>query len=1277
MAERGAPTPLNRRPRLLAWVVLLSALTFTGLATWSTARAVQARERLRFQNSVRRTEDILRNRLDVYVNLLRGGAAYFTASDEVSRAEFGTYVRRLEVTRRYPGIQGIGFSARVEPDAAGPLTRRMRREGAAGFRIWPDVAQPERHAILYLEPLDRRNQAAIGYDMFSEPTRRAAMERARDTGAAAASGKVTLVQEIDADKQPGFLIYVPVYRGRGIPTTVAGRRAALHGFVYSPFRAADLFRGIFGSEQKPRVDFRIYDGSEPRTENLLHTSQPAQVAVHNSSLFSATERLQVAGRPWTVHYTSSASFDAAAASSVVPVTLTSGVVISLLLFVVTRSQVQARERAEQGALVLQRSEAEAREQREQWRITLASIGDAVIATDPEGKVTFVNAVAEAYTGWSASEAQGKPVQEVFFALHAETRQRVTSPVEEILARGGVVGLGNHTVLVGRDGRERPIEDSGAPVRDDAGVLKGVVLAFRDVSERTRLERRRTLEHRVAQVLSEARTWEETAPGVLRAIGEELGFLWAIFWQVEPEARVLRYGEGWYRRASDTEELEAHHRHITFQWEEGLPGRAWAGKTPVRVPDVAHEPVSYPAPDGQAWSAGAGIAIPLGLSGEVIGVLEFRGLPEQAPDDATTDLLVSLGNQLGLFAERSRAEEARRATEALKAAIIHTAIDCIITIDAEGRIIEWNPAAERTFGYPREEAVGQRLSSLIIPNRLRERHEQGLSRYLATGVGPALGRLLEFPALRADGSEFAAEISIVAIQGTNSPCFTAFLRDITARKQAEETLQLQARVLESMAEGVSVADANGMILYTNAAEDAIFGYAEGELIGCHVGILNAYPPEENQRIIGEVLDHLRVYGAWSGEWRNRRKDGGIFTTHSRITALDVGDQRLLVCVQEDVTERKRTEESLHYLMDHAQCLLWHAFVEAPTAPGEPYRWDLQIFDEQAAQRFLPLDLLPGESYAEAFYRNKPPEDRQLVDRNARAAFESGSSSYIQEYRCLRRDGEVCWLSEVTHLERIAPDRWRSVGVCTDITLRKRLEEALRQRAEDLTIADRQKDEFLAMLGHELRSPLGAMVNALHLLRRRSEEPAVLRSAAVLERQLALVTRLVGDLQVVSRLKTGSFQVEKRPLDLTEVLNQAVETSRPLIEERRHQLTVALPPEMPPLCGDFTRLVQVFSNLLNNAAKYTEPGGRIQLEAICQPTEIEVRVRDSGLGIPPEQLPKVFDLFMQSERTLRRADTGLGIGLALVRGLVEMHGGAVSAHSGGPGQGSEFIVRLPRP
>ena len=242
--------------------------------------------------------------------------------------------------------------------------------------------------------------------------------------------------------------------------------------------------------------------------------------------------------------------------------------------------------------------------------------------------------------------------------------------------------------------------------------------------------------------------------------------------------------------------------------------------------------------------------------------------------------------------------------------------------------------------------------------------------------------------------------------------------------------------------------------------------------------------------------------------------------------------------------------------------------------------------------------------------------------------------------------------------------------------ERLAAELRARAEALAETDRRKDEFLAMLAHELRNPLGAISNASYLMEQMGPaEPQMARSVAIIRRQIQHLVRMVDDLLDVSRITRGKVELRKEPVDLVEVVRHAVETTRPLLEEKGHELRVALPDEPLPLDADVTRLEQVLANLLRNAAKYTEPGGRIELAALRAGGEAVVCVKDTGIGIAPDLLPRVFDLFAQGDQPLDRSEGGLGIGLTLVRSLVEMHGGRVEARSDGPGLGSEFVVRLP--
>jgi signal transduction histidine kinase len=271
-------------------------------------------------------------------------------------------------------------------------------------------------------------------------------------------------------------------------------------------------------------------------------------------------------------------------------------------------------------------------------------------------------------------------------------------------------------------------------------------------------------------------------------------------------------------------------------------------------------------------------------------------------------------------------------------------------------------------------------------------------------------------------------------------------------------------------------------------------------------------------------------------------------------------------------------------------------------------------------------------------------------------------------------EASGITEVSHLSTAFSDMRDRLAARTRES--ERLAAELRARAEALAESDRRKDEFLAMLAHELRNPLGAISNASYLMEQlRPAEPQMARSVAIIRRQILHLVRMVDDLLDVSRITRGKVELRKEPVDLVEVVRHAAETTRPLFEEKGHELLMTLPAGPLSLEADVTRLEQVLANLFRNAAKYTEPGGRIEVAVLHSGGEMVVRVRDNGVGISPDLLPRVFDLFAQGEQSLDRSGGGLGIGLTLVRSLVEMHGGRVEAQSDGAGKGSEFVVRLP--
>jgi PAS domain S-box-containing protein len=296
-------------------------------------------------------------------------------------------------------------------------------------------------------------------------------------------------------------------------------------------------------------------------------------------------------------------------------------------------------------------------------------------------------------------------------------------------------------------------------------------------------------------------------------------------------------------------------------------------------------------------------------------------------------------------------------------------------------------------------------------------------------------------------------------------------------------------------------------------------------------------------------------------------------------------------------------------------------------------------------------------------SKLRQGEALYDYPARLRCKDGSIKHVELHsNALIEDGQLIYTRCFTR----------------DVTDRVRLEGELQQKLEQLAESDRRKDEFLAMLGHELRNPLAAIMTSIELMRLQDEDPSARsRRRDIVARQAGLMTRLVDDLLDISRINRGTIVLQIEEIPLRDIVERAVELARPLIDQRNHRLTLAIPAEPVLLSCDRSRLVQVVANLLNNAAKYTEPGGNISLSAHRDGAELLLCVRDNGLGFTEDLREKIFEPFVQVKRSPGSLHEGLGVGLTLVRNLVALHHGRVEARSDGPGQGSEFLVRLPLP
>ncbi len=377
------------------------------------------------------------------------------------------------------------------------------------------------------------------------------------------------------------------------------------------------------------------------------------------------------------------------------------------------------------------------------------------------------------------------------------------------------------------------------------------------------------------------------------------------------------------------------------------------------------------------------------------------------------------------------------------------------------------------------------------------------------------------------------------------------------------------------------------------------------------------------------------------------------------------------LQAELVERKRSQQATAESLALLDTLQRHA----PIGIGftdRNYRFQ-QVNDELAAINGLPAQAHFGRTVAEivpALWPQLEPIYRRVLAGVPVLKVEMSGETNA------RPGEERHWVSSYYPVRRLTQEVI-GIGVfVSEITERKRAEAALREHALALAETARQKDEFLAMLGHELRNPLAPIRTALALLRRSgAQDPVVVRAHEVMDRQITHMVHLLDDLLDVARITNGRITLSEEDFDLGQIVREAADSVSALIEARHHDLQISLPPEPILIRGDVTRLVQVVVNLLNNAAKYTDEGGTIRVRVTVEQGHAVLSVTDTGTGISARLLPKIFDLFTQDDRTLDRAQGGLGLGLTLVRRITELHGGTVQAHSEGRGRGSEFIVTLP--
>jgi len=463
----------------------------------------------------------------------------------------------------------------------------------------------------------------------------------------------------------------------------------------------------------------------------------------------------------------------------------------------------------------------------------------------------------------------------------------------------------------------------------------------------------------------------------------------------------------------------------------------------------------------------------------------------------------------------------------------------------------------------------------------------------------------------------------------------------------------------------VLDPSGHILTWNAGARRLKGYAAEEIIGRHFSVF--YAPEAVDR--GWPAEELRLAtreGRFEDEGWRVRKDGSRFWANVVLTALRDDGGKLIGFskITRDLTERKRQEEALRQAEERFRLLI-EGVVDYAVYMLDP---DGIITSWNAgAQRIKGYgrDEIIG-CHVSAFYTDEDVDAGRPWEELARARREGRAED--EGWR-VRKDGKRFWARVVLSALYDAEGRLRGFAKVTqDLSGRRQI--------QDLEKAARNVNEFIATLAHQLRNPLAPIRSAVEVMARMAgDDPNHETLRATIERQSAQLARIVDDLIDIARLTRGTLRIERAPVELAQALQRAAETAAPLIEAGKHRLEIDLPSQGLVVEGDLHRLTQLLANLLNNAARYTAPGGRITVQGAREGGWASIQVRDTGRGIEPQLLERIFDMFVQGRAALERVGGGLGVGLALARRIAEAHGGTLAAHSAGEGKGAEFTLRLP--
>jgi len=1298
-----------------SFLILIAGLMITFIICNTEGRNSENEKRAYFELRVRDVNLRIEKRIHSYEQILRSVRGLFHASEHVNRDEFNLYFNSLQLDEKYPGIQGVGFSKIILPDELNKHIDSVRTEGFPEYKIWPEGSREIYTSIIYLEPFRDRNLRAFGYDMFSEPVRRQAMEISRDSNDAILSGKVTLVQETDEAMQSGFLIYLPVYRNGKPYSTVSERCENIIGWIYSPFRMNDFMFGLFG-ELASDLDVEVFDGKNISNETKMYDSEI--LLSEHTPVLKSSKIIDFDGREWTVIVKSTPVLEARLGTTTTRNILIVGIGLSLLLAIITYLIVSKKAQTEAATEERQQAKESLQESEEKYKFMFLNNPQPMWIYDLETLAFLeVNSAAVNHYGYRRDEFLSmtlkdiRPEEDIEALLKdVEITRRAYNPSGEwrhIKKNGELihVEITSHSIMFNnRKARHVMVNDITERKRIEDALKESqdifnhfmenspYYVFFKDKEIRA-LRLSANYEKMLGKPISEilGKTMDELFPSDLakKMIEDDKRILnkrETVVVEEEFNGRhyttikfpiivedVPRYLAGFTiditerkKKEKELKESEEKFRIITEHSADAIFITDNQGRF-FYVNNKAVQMLGYTKEEMLSFSI-ANISPKNRID-------EYFQLLNKLLEEGNISVEVELENKNGdtipidvnavllpngliygscrNITERRNAEKALRESEDRYRDLVENSNDLICTHDLEGNILSLNNAALKITGYSKEEALKMSMKDILVPE-----YRRIFNAYLAKikKVGRAHG-LMTIQTKTGDRRIWEYNNTLRTV-GVDKPIVRGMVRDITEYKKAEEELLKLSRAVEQSPASIIITDTNGNIEYINPKVTQITGYTSEEVIGKNPRIFSSGEKlKSDYKVLWETISSGKE---WQGEFHNKKKNGELYWESVSISPIinEKGVITHYLAVKEDITDQKRAE--LEIISQKNK--LAQLFDNSPVA--------IALIDEQNKIININEAFLELFGYTREELIDVPlneiivPKEHKEESMTFSKATQSGRQSYKESYR-QRKDGSKLFV-QIIGIPILINNKVVGIyGMYVDLTQRKDAEEKLKVAKELAEQSDRLKSEFLAQMSHEIRTPINVVLGYTDYLNelvgenKDSETDDCFRGIKLATKRIIRTVDLILN---AAELQTSGYPPNFITVDLdSDILNKLNHEYEQFAEQKGLELNYRCEVNETRIRADEYSVTQIFANLIDNAIKYTKKG---KVEILLRKNNngnIIAEIKDTGIGIAMEFIPKLFEAFTQEEQGYSRSFEGNGLGLALVKSYCDINNALIEVES----------------